>query len=142
MERRTTPSISGQRGCFRPSSTMRQPISCFSMSLATILWPSWVCLTRDFARRGVHGRQYLYWQCAEFHGLCHRAARRRENAWLLPLYDLVGRNSSSHLRSSHVAIRDVDHEELVALSNRTSDRSSAAFSKLPCGEKGSINYRI
>jgi Putative citrate transport len=70
---------------FVPSSTMRQPLRSFGPhgSAREDIDP-------DFARRGVHD-----WQCAEFHGLCHRAARRRENAWLLPLYDLVGRNSTS-----------------------------------------------
>ena len=32
----------------------------------------------DFARRGVHGRQHLYRQCAELHGLCDRTARRHQ----------------------------------------------------------------
>jgi Putative citrate transport len=68
---------------------------------------------------GTPDNAVYFWARDCFHpGLCHRAARRRENAWLLPLYDLVGRNSPSHLRSRHVAIRDVDYEELVALSNR------------------------
>ena len=43
----------------------------------------------DLVRRGVHGRQHLYRQCAELHGLCHRP-RRRQNAVLFWLYAVVG----------------------------------------------------
>src|ERR1019366_1949569 len=58
----------------------------------------------DFARRRVHGCQHLYRQCAEFHGLCHRAARRRENAGVFRLYAVVRRDPFTALRCDHMAI--------------------------------------
>ncbi len=59
---------------------------------------------RDLRGRGLHGRQHLHRQCAEFHGLCHRAASRREHAELLRLHGLVGVGVDSDIHSGDVFV--------------------------------------
>jgi Putative citrate transport len=56
---------------------------------------------RQLGRRGIHGRQNLYRQCAEFHGEVDLRRARRPDAEFLRLHAVVGRHSVAALCSAH-----------------------------------------